>query len=146
MLFQVYVMFFILPYLLLIRRFTYMKLKHIREARGEELDGPTVSALGVRSRMLSKMQSKNVICRAPPCFGSHVKPLCMAVPAVLAARVGYDPYSVSVIHKESLCPDSGDIKRLIMIMEMIREGRACPKAQNTKAIDAIAFVFFRSFV
>jgi hypothetical protein len=30
--------------------------------------------------------------------------------------VGYDPFSLCVIHKEGLCPSSGDINRLMMII------------------------------
>jgi hypothetical protein len=30
--------------------------------------------------------------------------------------VGYGPFSLSVIHMEGLCPGSGDINRLIMMM------------------------------
>jgi hypothetical protein len=59
------------------------------------------------------------------CFGRHVKPL---VPPTFAAvythhphwaRVlGYRLFSLCVIHKESLCPSSGDINRLMMMMMM----------------------------
>jgi hypothetical protein len=31
-----------------------------------------------------------------------------------ARVVGYDPFSLCVIHKEGMCPDSGDINRLMM--------------------------------
>jgi hypothetical protein len=30
--------------------------------------------------------------------------------------VGYGPFSLSVFHKEGLCPSSGDINRLTMMM------------------------------
>jgi hypothetical protein len=33
-----------------------------------------------------------------------------------ARVVGYGPFSVWVIHKEVLCPSSGDINRLMMMM------------------------------
>jgi hypothetical protein len=33
-----------------------------------------------------------------------------------ARMVGYGPFSLCVIHKEGLCPSSGDINRLVMIM------------------------------
>jgi hypothetical protein len=33
-----------------------------------------------------------------------------------ARVVGYGPFSLRVIHKEGLCPSSGDINRLIMMM------------------------------
>jgi hypothetical protein len=29
--------------------------------------------------------------------------------------VGYGPFSLSVIHKEGLCPSSGDINRLMLM-------------------------------
>jgi hypothetical protein len=33
--------------------------------------------------------------------------------------VGYGPFSLWVIHKEGLCPSSGDINRLMMIMYLL---------------------------
>jgi hypothetical protein len=33
-----------------------------------------------------------------------------------ARVVGYGPFSLWVIHKEGLCPSSGDINRLMMMM------------------------------
>jgi hypothetical protein len=36
-----------------------------------------------------------------------------------ARVVGYGPFSLWVIHKEGLCPSSGDINRLMMIMSVI---------------------------
>jgi hypothetical protein len=33
----------------------------------------------------------------------------------LARMVGYGPFSLCVIHKEGLCPSSGDINRLMMM-------------------------------
>jgi hypothetical protein len=33
-----------------------------------------------------------------------------------ARVVGYGPFSLWVIHKEGLCPSSGDINRLMMIL------------------------------
>jgi hypothetical protein len=32
--------------------------------------------------------------------------------------VGYGPFSLCVIHKEGLCPSSGDINRLMMMMTL----------------------------
>jgi hypothetical protein len=46
----------------------------------EELGGRAVSALGVRSR------TKNVLSRAPPCFGRHVKQLVPAAFAVVSTH------------------------------------------------------------
>jgi hypothetical protein len=55
-----------------------------------------------------------------PCFGRHVKPLVPAAFAVVSTHqpvlglvVGYGPFSLCVIHKEGLCPNSGDINRQI---------------------------------
>jgi hypothetical protein len=50
----------------------------------EKLDGPTVSAFGVRSRKLSNIGY--VLSRAPPCFERHVKPLVPAVFAVVSTH------------------------------------------------------------
>jgi hypothetical protein len=36
-----------------------------------------------------------------------------------ARVVGYGPFSLWVIHKEGLCPSSGDINRLMMMMMMV---------------------------
>jgi hypothetical protein len=35
-----------------------------------------------------------------------------------ARVVGYGPFSLWVIHKEGLCPSSGDINRLMMMMTL----------------------------
>jgi hypothetical protein len=94
----------------------------------EKLDGPALSALGVLSGKLSDVDrswvTKNLIFRAPSCFGRHVKPLVPAVYAVVSPTnphwvpvVGYDPFSLWVIHKEALCPSSRDINRLMMMMK-----------------------------
>jgi hypothetical protein len=60
----------------------------------------------------------------PPCFGRHVKPLVPALFAVVSIHqyalgprgVGYGPFSLCVIHKGGLCPSSGDINRLMMMI------------------------------
>jgi hypothetical protein len=36
-----------------------------------------------------------------------------------ARVVGYGPFSLCVIHKEGLCPSSGDINRLVMMMSFL---------------------------
>jgi hypothetical protein len=38
--------------------------------------------------------------------------------------VGYGPFSLCVIHKEGLCPSSGDINRLMMMMMLSIETHA----------------------
>jgi hypothetical protein len=75
---------------------------------------------GVRSRKLSNVGQKFIISS----FGRHVKPLFPAAFAVvsthqpaLARVVGYGLFSLCVIHKEGLCPSSGDINRLMMSIE-----------------------------
>jgi hypothetical protein len=40
-------------------------------------------------------------------------------PTNWARVVGYGPFSLWLIHKEGLCPSSGDINRLMMMMMMI---------------------------
>jgi hypothetical protein len=37
-----------------------------------------------------------------------------------ARVVGYDPFSLCVIHKKGLCPSSGDINRLMMIVIYVK--------------------------
>jgi hypothetical protein len=60
------------------------------------------------------------------CFGRNVKPL---VPAAFAVVSTTNPhwarlvdYVLCVIHKERLCPSSGDINRLMMITPLIKKG------------------------
>jgi hypothetical protein len=68
--------------------------------------------------------TKNVISRAPSCFGGHVKPLVPAVFAVVSTHQSaldprselYGLFSLWVIHKEGLCVSIGDIHRLLMMM------------------------------
>jgi hypothetical protein len=109
---------------------------------------PRSVRLGVRSRKLSNVSTfqrsvigwvtKNLLSRAPPWFGRHVKPLVPAAFAVVSTHpqygfiyylftyglptnphwvrvVGCGPFSLCVIHKEGLCPSSGDINRLMMM-------------------------------
>jgi hypothetical protein len=60
---------------------------------------------------------------ASPWFEKHVKPLVPAAFAVVSTHqhaprrvVGYDLFSLCVIHKEGLCPSSWDINRMMMLM------------------------------
>jgi hypothetical protein len=69
--------------------------------------------------------TKKLLSRAPPCFGRHVKSAAFAVVNTLtnphwALVVGYGPFSLCVIHKEGLCPSSGDVNRLMMMMKTHR--------------------------
>jgi hypothetical protein len=66
----------------------------------QELDGPTVSALRAIAEVKQSLLAigwvtKNLLSRAPPCFGRHVKPL---VPAA---------YAVVSIHQSALGPRGG---------------------------------------
>jgi hypothetical protein len=72
------------------------------------------------------MGDQNLL-RPFPCFGRHVKPLIPAAFAVVSTQqpalgrvVGYGPLSLCVIHKKGLCPSSGGINKLMMMMMMIR--------------------------
>jgi hypothetical protein len=67
--------------------------------------------------------TKNLLSCAPPCLGRHVKPLISAAFAVvrtyqpaLDPSGGLWPVVLCVIHKEGLCPSSGDINRLMILM------------------------------
>jgi hypothetical protein len=85
----------------------------------EKLDGSTVSVLGVRSQKLSNIgrwsdgwpkiyylellrASEGTLSRWSRLYWQSLAPR------------GYDPLSLWVIHKEGLCPSSGDINRLMM--------------------------------
>jgi hypothetical protein len=63
---------------------------------------------------------KKLLFQAHPCFGRLVKPMVPAAFAVVSTHpywarvVGYGPFSICIIHKEGLCPRSGDINRLMM--------------------------------
>jgi hypothetical protein len=85
----------------------------------EELDGPAVSAL---RRVIAEVKqqwsvigwvTKILLPRAPPCFRRPLVQAAFAVVSthqpVLDPRGGYGSISLCVIHKESLCPNSGDI-------------------------------------
>jgi hypothetical protein len=99
----------------------------------EEFDSPAVSALRrtiaevKQRRSVIRWVTKNLLSRAPPCFGRHVKPLARLHLQSLAPTnphlahvVGYGPFSLCVIHKEGLCPSSGDINRLMMMISMLK--------------------------
>jgi hypothetical protein len=57
-------------------------------------------------------------------FRQHVKPLVPAAFAVVSTQQpalgpsgGYGPFSLCAIHKEDLCPSSGDINSLMMMIK-----------------------------
>jgi cellulose synthase/poly-beta-1,6-N-acetylglucosamine synthase-like glycosyltransferase len=52
-------------------------------------------------------------------FRLHLQSLAPANPH-WARVVGYGPFSLCVIHNEDLCPSSGDINRLMMMMRMLK--------------------------
>jgi hypothetical protein len=52
------------------------------------------------------------------CFERHVKLLVSAV-STPTRVVGYGPFSLYVIHKEGLCPSSGDNNTLMMMMMIV---------------------------
>jgi hypothetical protein len=65
----------------------------------EELDGPAVSALGVRSRKLSnvlkgdishRMGDQNLLSGAPPWFRRYVQPLVPAAFAVVSTHFSFN--------------------------------------------------------
>jgi hypothetical protein len=98
----------------------------------EELDGPTVSVLW--RPIVDAMQrwsvigwvTKNLSSRAPLCFERHVKTLAPAAFAVVstyhwARVVGYGLFSLCVTHNEGLCPSSGDINGLMMMMIVMKQ-------------------------
>jgi hypothetical protein len=67
----------------------------------------TCNIIEVKQRCsVNKWVTKNVLSQAPPCFGRHVKPFVPAAFAVISTTkahwdrlVGYDPFSLCVIHK-----------------------------------------------
>jgi hypothetical protein len=97
----------------------------------EEVVSPAVSTLGVRSRKLSNTPNGQSwdgwpkpyhleLLRASEGTLSrwsqlHLQPLAPTNPH-WARVVGYGPVSLWVIHKEGLCPSSGNINRLMMIV------------------------------
>jgi hypothetical protein len=62
-----------------------------------------------------RLVTKNLLSQAPSCYGRHAKPLA-AVAFAVAANGPVIPFSLCVIHKESLCPSSEGINRLMMMV------------------------------
>jgi hypothetical protein len=57
--------------------------------------------------------TKHLLCRAPPSFGKHVRPLVPAAFAVVSTHQSSlgprgGSFSLGVIYKEGLCPSSGE--------------------------------------
>jgi hypothetical protein len=106
----------------------------------EELGGRAVSALGVRLRKLSTGLNGQSWDGLPKIYylellraseGTlsrwsrlHLQSLAPTNPH-WARVVGYRPFSLWVIHKEGLCPSSGDINRLMMMMMMEETKMPC---------------------
>jgi hypothetical protein len=55
--------------------------------------------------------------------------------------VGYGPFSLWVIHKEGLCPSSGDINRLMMMMMMVSEQKHLRKKDSLRDPLWILFIY-----
>jgi hypothetical protein len=75
---------------------TITKVDTLEHIPYEKLDGRAVSALGVRPRKLIpvstaslRMGDQNLLSRAPPCFGRHVKLLVPAVFAVVSTHSSF---------------------------------------------------------
>jgi hypothetical protein len=100
-------------------KYSYIKLN-------DELDGPATSAIAQVKQRWSVIGwvTKNLLSRTPSCFGRHIKPLsclahdCSHTNPHWARVVGYGLFSLCVIHKEGLCPRSGDINSIMMIEQI----------------------------
>jgi hypothetical protein len=105
------------------------RVKNIHARNDEKLDGLAVSALRLAIAEVKQRWSliggvtKNLLSGALPCFGRHVKRLVPAAFASLALNnqhwgrvVGIVPFCLCVIHKDDLCPSSGNINMLMMMM------------------------------
>jgi hypothetical protein len=105
----------------------------------KELDGPAVSALrraiaevNQRWSVIGWVTKKYYLELLRALEGSlsrwswlHLQSLAPTSPH-RARMVSYGPFSLCVIHKEGLCPSSGDINRLMMILliqNMLRYSR-----------------------
>jgi hypothetical protein len=87
--------------------------------------------------------TKNLLSRAPPCFGRHVKPL---VPVAFAVVSTLQPAlgpcgGLCVIHKEGLCPSSGDINRLMIVMMVEIESHEVAYVPRIDAMRWRIFIF-----
>jgi hypothetical protein len=66
---------------MLLSVYVYLVLSFVLDPSFEELDGPTVSALRRAIAVVKQIRSdigwvtKNILSRAPPCFGRRVKTL-----------------------------------------------------------------------
>jgi hypothetical protein len=86
----------------------------------EELDVSAISALWraiaeVKQRWsVVEWMTKNLLSRAPPCFGRHVKRLVALSLGLRGELLLF--LLMCVIHNEGLSPSSGDINRLMMTL------------------------------
>jgi hypothetical protein len=84
--------------------------------------GECVKAFPTQKKVIGWV-TKNLLSRAPPNFGRHVKPLVLIafvdVSTHQPALGSRKAFSLCVIHKDRLCPSSGDINRLMMMMMMM---------------------------
>jgi hypothetical protein len=60
-----------------------------------------------------------IVDRTPLCFGRHLHMQSLAPTNPHWAVVGYGSFPLLVIHKEGLCPSSGDNNRLMLMMTKI---------------------------
>jgi hypothetical protein len=102
---------------------------YVLQSRQKELDGPAVSALSVQSCKLSnvgrssdgwpKIYYLELLHASEDTLSSWCRLHLQALGPTNSHRarvVDYGLLSLCVIHKEGLCPSSGDINRLMMMM------------------------------
>jgi hypothetical protein len=85
--------------------------------------------------------TKNLISRAPPCFGRPIKPLVPVAFVVVSTHqsaLGPRGELSYVYHKEGLCPSSEDINRLMMMILGIG-----PDSIQLDTVCCTLFVFVR---
>jgi hypothetical protein len=80
----------------------------------EELDGPAVSALRFIYYLEHLRASEVTLSRWSRLYLQSLAPTKMN----WARVVGYSPFSLCVIRKVGLCPSSGDINRLMMMIKL----------------------------
>jgi hypothetical protein len=90
--------------------------------------------------------AKKLLSLAPPRFESRFMPLVQAAIAVVSTHhqhwarvVAYSPFSLCVIHKEGLYPNSEDINRLMVIIQEISFSIFSPKINEIFAYSLKTF-------
>jgi hypothetical protein len=75
-----------------------------------------------KATLVGQRMAKYLVSQAPPCFGRYAKPLDPAFALIITHQSalgplgGLWPVVLMCNHKEGLCPSSGDINRLMMMM------------------------------